>query len=83
MKRIFKKKCIEDVLNIASSSQELRRSIGPMGLTVMGVGAIIGAGIFIITGVASAKSGPGLVLSFIIAAIACTFTALCTQNSHP
>ena len=77
MKRIFKKKCIEDVLNIASSSQELKRSIGPLGLTVMGVGAIIGAGIFIITGVASAKSGPGLVLSFIIAAIACTFTALC------
>ncbi len=77
MKRIFKKKCINDVLNLSTSSQDLKRSIGPLGLTVMGVGAIIGAGIFIVTGVASAKSGPGLVLSFIIAAIACTFTAFC------
>ena len=43
----------------------------------MGVGGIIGAGIFIVTGVASAASGPALMISFIVAAIACTFTALC------
>lgn len=44
----------------------------------MGLGAIIGAGIFILTGVASAYyAGPGLILSFVFAGIACFFTALC------
>lgn len=61
----------------AVNDKTLKRSIGPLGLTIMGVGGIIGAGIFIVTGVASASSGPALVISFIIAAIACTFTALC------
>ena len=77
MKRIFKKKCIHEALECAENDTTLKRSIGPFGLTIMGVGGIIGAGIFIVTGVASAASGPALVLSFIIAAIACTFTALC------
>ena len=77
MKRIFKKKCINEALECAKNDNTLRRSIGPVGLTIMGVGGIIGAGIFIITGVASAASGPALMLSFIVAAIACTFTALC------
>ena len=77
MKRIFEKKCIHEALECAENDKTLKRSIGPAGLTIMGVGGIIGAGIFIVTGVASASSGPALVLSFIIAAIACTFTALC------
>ena len=77
MKRIFKKKCIHEALECAENGTTLKRSIGPFGLTIMGVGGIIGAGIFIVTGVASAASGPALVLSFLIAAIACTFTALC------
>jgi len=77
MKRIFKKKCINEALECAENGKTLHRSIGPAGLTIMGVGGIIGAGIFIVTGVASAASGPALVLSFIIAAIVCTFTALC------
>ncbi len=77
MKRIFQKKCIHEALACAENDKTLKRSIGPVGLTIMGVGGIIGAGIFIITGVASAASGPALMLSFIVAAIACTFTALC------
>jgi basic amino acid/polyamine antiporter, APA family len=77
MKRIFEKKCVNEALDCAHNDKTLKRSIGPVGLTVMGVGGIIGAGIFIVTGVASASSGPALVVSFIIAAIACTFTALC------
>lgn len=77
MKRIFKKKCINEALECANNDNTLKRSIGPIGLTIMGVGGIIGAGIFIVTGVASASSGPALVVSFIVAAIACTFTALC------
>jgi basic amino acid/polyamine antiporter, APA family len=77
MKRIFKKKCINKAHECAENDTTLKRSIGPAGLTIMGVGGIIGAGIFIVTGVASAASGPALILSFIVAAIACTFTALC------
>ncbi len=65
------------LLNVQKMITHLERSIGPVGLTIMGVGGIIGAGIFIVTGVASAASGPALMLSFIVAAIACTFTALC------
>ncbi len=60
------------------SKGSLKRAIGPFNLIIMGLGCIIGAGIFIVTGVASANySGPALVLSFIISAIACVFTALC------
>jgi basic amino acid/polyamine antiporter, APA family len=77
MKRIFQKKCVHEALACAENDKTLKRSIGPLGLTIMGVGGIIGAGIFIITGVASSASGPALMLSFIVAAIACTFTALC------
>jgi basic amino acid/polyamine antiporter, APA family len=77
LKRFFLKKPIDEVLN-AKNESGLKRSIGPIGLTLLGLGSIIGAGIFIVTGVASANySGPALVVSFIIAAIACTFTALC------
>ena len=77
MKRILKKKCIHEALDCAENDKTLNRTIGPAGLVTLGVGGIIGAGIFIVTGVASAASGPALVLSFIVAAIACTFTALC------
>lgn len=77
-KKIFSKKPINELLYSKNSDKSLKRSIGPMGLTLLGLGSIIGAGIFIVTGVASANySGPALVLSFIISAIACAFTALC------
>jgi basic amino acid/polyamine antiporter, APA family len=55
----------------------LERSLGPWGLTALGIGAVIGGGIFVITGVAAAEhAGPAIVLSFIFAAICCTFCAL-------
>ncbi len=76
-KRLFLKKSINEILS-QKPNQSLKRSIGPKGLTLLGLGSIIGAGIFIVTGVASAQySGPALVISFLISAIACTFTALC------
>ncbi len=56
----------------------LRRTLGPWGLTAIGIGAVIGAGIFVITGVAAADhAGPAVILSFLLAAICSSFTALC------
>lgn len=79
MKRnIFGRKPINDLLDEDKDENSLKRTIGPLNLIIMGLGCIIGAGIFIVTGVASAEySGPALVLSFVISAIACIFTALC------
>ncbi|HEX7341673.1 MAG TPA: amino acid permease [Rhodanobacteraceae bacterium] len=56
----------------------LRRTLGPWGLIALGIGAVIGSGIFVITGVAAANfAGPAVILSFVFAAICSTFTALC------
>ncbi|HEY0229800.1 MAG TPA: amino acid permease [Dokdonella sp.] len=56
----------------------LKRTLGPWGLTALGIGAVIGGGIFVITGTAAAEhAGPAIILSFIIAAVCCSFTALC------
>ncbi|GAB3785478.1 amino acid permease [Dyella agri] len=62
----------------AAHGLTLQRTLGPWGLTALGIGAVIGGGIFVITGQAAAEhAGPAIVLSFIIAAICCSFTALC------
>jgi len=62
----------------ASESGHLRRALGPGALVLLGIGAIIGAGIFVLTGaVAAQNAGPGLVLSMILAAIACALAGLC------
>src|SRR6201994_1638446 len=56
----------------------LRRSLGPVNLITLGIGAIIGAGIFVLTGQAAAKyAGPAVALSFVVAGITCAFAALC------
>src|SRR6202047_3025527 len=56
----------------------LHRVLGPVQLTALGVGAIIGTGIFILTGVAAHdRTGPALMLSFVMAGLACVFAALC------
>ena len=61
-----------------TSGPTLRRTLGPWGLTALGIGAVIGGGIFVITGQAAADhAGPAVILSFILAAICSTFTALC------
>jgi basic amino acid/polyamine antiporter, APA family len=56
---------------------ELKRSVGALDLTALGVGAIIGTGIFIVVGVGVAEAGPAVILSFCLAALACIFSALC------
>ncbi|HKR94926.1 MAG TPA: amino acid permease, partial [Candidatus Angelobacter sp.] len=68
---------------IRSESQEtgehtLKRALGPLNLISLGIGAIIGAGIFVLTGQAAAdNAGPAIMLSFILAGIACAFAGLC------
>ncbi|HTP41843.1 MAG TPA: amino acid permease [Nitrospiria bacterium] len=55
----------------------LRRCLSALDLTLLGIGAIIGAGIFVLTGIAAAtKAGPAIMLSFVVAGLACAFTAL-------
>src|SRR5580698_211190 len=56
----------------------LKRALGPVNLVTLGIGAIIGAGIFVLTGSAAAKyAGPAIVLSFVLSGIACVFAGLC------
>ena len=67
--------------NLQSANDDepgLARTLGPLQLTMIGVGCVIGAGIFVMTGTAAAThAGPAVVLSFVVAAIACGFTAFC------
>src|SRR6059036_1485768 len=56
----------------------LKRSLGPLNLTALGIGSVIGTGIFVLTGTAASQNaGPALVISMIIAAVACAFAGLC------
>ncbi|MGH9354561.1 MAG: amino acid permease [Terriglobia bacterium] len=61
-----------------TGDQTLKRALGPVNLVALGVGAVIGAGIFVLTGEAAAEyAGPAIVLSFVLAGIACAFAGLC------
>lgn len=76
---LFAKKPIQDLLKDSSSDgKALRRTLGAGSLTTMGVGAIIGAGLFVLTGQAAAEfAGPGIIFSFLLAGLLCVFAALC------
>ncbi|CUT01096.1 amino acid permease [Candidatus Chrysopegis kryptomonas] len=81
---LFRKKSVNQILSEAESGENrLKRALNALDLTALGIGAIIGAGIFALTGTASAGgahhigAGPAIVISFIITAIACGFAALC------
>ncbi len=77
MNTIWKKKPIE-AFEADMQKSELKRVLGKWGLTSIGIGAIIGAGIFVMTGLGAKEyAGPALALSFVIAGIGCTFAALC------
>jgi APA family basic amino acid/polyamine antiporter len=74
---LFTKKSIGD-LRADAESNTLRRALGPLNLTTLGIGSIIGTGIFVLTGTAASQNaGPALVISMIIAGIACGFAGLC------
>ena len=62
----------------AEANAGLKRALGPWHLTALGIGAVIGAGIFVITGTAAAQyAGPAIIISFVIAAVGCLFAGLC------
>ncbi|MFT8441409.1 amino acid permease, partial [Acetobacter fabarum] len=64
-------------IELENGQQRLKKTLGPLQLTMLGVGSTIGAGIYVMTGTAAANyAGPSILLSFIIAGIACLFTAL-------
>jgi basic amino acid/polyamine antiporter, APA family len=80
MAKLLAKKPLTTILSEAQESGEhcLRRALGPLNLVTLGIGAIIGAGIFVITGQAAAQfAGPAIVISFVLAGIACAFAGLC------
>jgi APA family basic amino acid/polyamine antiporter len=75
---LFARKPVSLLLAEMEGEHRLRRVLGPMALTSLGIGCIIGTGIFVLTGIAAHdKTGPALILSFVIAGLACIFAALC------
>ncbi len=77
LSQLFAKKTDFSDVNLGDGPR-LNRTLGPVGLTAIGIGAVIGGGIFVITGQAAAEhAGPAVLLAFILAAVGCSFTALC------
>src|SRR5438270_4697399 len=78
-KRLFATKSLEMLhAEMAQDEGRLRRVLGPIGLTSLGIGAIIGAGIFVMTGrVAAEDAGPAIMLSFAFAGLGCALAAFC------
>jgi APA family basic amino acid/polyamine antiporter len=75
--RLFIKKSVEQV-RAEAGNQPFRRVLGPVDLVLLGIGCIIGAGIFVLTGNAAASfAGPAVLLSFLVAGVACALTGLC------
>jgi APA family basic amino acid/polyamine antiporter len=75
---LFRRKSVTALQDEALGDKSLKRALGPLNLTALGIGAIIGTGIFVLTGtVAAQNAGPAVVLSFVLAGIASVFAALC------
>ncbi|WP_312524380.1 amino acid permease [Anaerospora sp.] len=74
---LFRKKSIADLVRGTQGGAGLRKTLGATDLVLLGIGCIIGTGIFVLTGVAAAKyAGPGIMLSFVLSGLACAFAAL-------
>ena len=76
---LLKTKSIEQLVGDAEhGGKALKRTLTAMDLTLLGIGAIIGTGIFVLTGTAAAnQAGPAIMLSYVLAGLACAFAALC------
>lgn len=78
LSKYFVKKSVASIQAEAEEAAHLKRALGPLNLILLGIGCIIGAGIFVLTGKAAATSaGPAIALSFVLAAIACALAGLC------
>ena len=75
---LFRRRSVADLQAEVLTDKSLKRALGPVNLTALGIGAVIGAGIFVLTGQAAAKyAGPAIVFSFVLAGLACAFAGLC------
>ncbi|MGO8765934.1 MAG: amino acid permease [Limisphaerales bacterium] len=75
---LFARRSMADLQAEVLKDQKLNRALGPLNLISLGIGCIIGAGIFVLTGKAAALyAGPGIVLSFVLSGLACAFAGLC------
>src|SRR5216117_571251 len=76
---LFARKSMDLLMKEAHETGEhsLKRTLGPFQLTALGVGAIIGAGIFVLSGLGAHYAGPGLMLSFVLSGLGCAFAGLC------
>src|SRR5713101_5346990 len=79
MANLWARKPLDMLLAEAGESGEhtLKRTLGPVQLTALGIGAIIGAGIFVLSGLGAHYAGPGLMLSFVVSGLGCAFAGLC------
>jgi basic amino acid/polyamine antiporter, APA family len=79
MANLWARKPLSMLLEEAKETGEhsLKRTLGPFQLTALGVGAVIGAGIFVLSGLGAHYAGPGLMLSFVMSGLGCAFAALC------
>src|SRR5438874_12028695 len=76
--QLFAKKSLQVLLDEMAGEHRLRRVLGPVTLTALGIGAVIGAGIFVATGEAAHHTaGPALMMSYVVAGVTCIFAALC------
>ncbi|HEY4260655.1 MAG TPA: amino acid permease, partial [Schlesneria sp.] len=77
-RQLFASKRLDVLLKEMEGDQRLRRTLGPVNLTALGVGAVIGSGIFVATGKAAHDvAGPALMVSYAVAGLTCIFAALC------
>src|SRR5215813_14618476 len=76
---LFARKSLDRLIEEAKESGEhsLKKTLGPFQLTALGFGAVIGAGIFVFSGLGAHYAGPGLMLSFVLSGLGCAFAALC------
>lgn len=78
LSQLFAKKSLKVLLDEMAGDHRLKRVLGPVTLTALGVGAVIGAGIFVATGSAARNyAGPALMVSYMVAGVTCIFAALC------
>ena len=75
---LFRRKPMHDLMREATGDETLLRALGPSHLVMLGIGSVIGAGIFTLTGLAAAtNAGPAVVVSFVLSGIACALAGLC------